>query len=459
MRCSRGSGFHDPRAACLACAPSLKIQEEMADRSRRPTKLCVEHHLHQRGSKSQTFVLPPPASAPSPPTAGSFGKQRQSLDKSQPQRQSGEPPRSGSPADNVGLIPSAATLVELALTPFKSYGRRGAIGGRAENGDNPAGELPPVVKLNVSLLGLESVGVEGPVAVPPGQRTLRDMRWLGRGSIIPDSTSKILPDDGTSIRRGQPSVGGILDDETAATALVLCSPMASVPQSSSASSPVGNISRPAETKRDGHEEDVRNREPQPVAEGSSILVRCPRCRACLPLGEAWDGHREEHVALDVKHEKTGVKYGRSISPSPTTGLSSSTFPLSGRETSSPHSARKSRPIIRLQQRQRLPQRKESFDTDGGRECNSGTSSAKRPQFGQSVTRKRPKQAGEYAGQLSDSAGGRNEKPARLSDLLRLAVTPAQAADVLRGRGLLRSDEQTRFAHVRLGRGSQETLHE
>lgn len=435
-----------------------RIQEEVADRSRKPTKLCVEHHLHQHGSKSQTFVLPTAASSLrsrtpfSPPSAGHFDKQRQSLDTPQQQRQSDEP-LSGSPEDNVGIISSASTLVELALTPFHSYRRRGAIGGGAKEGGNPANEWPPVVKLNVSLLGFEKVGMAGPVAVPPGQRTLRDMRWLGRGSTS-DSNSQVLHEHGTSNRRSQPSAGGVLGEQRAATALVVCSPIASVPQSLSAS-PLDDPSRQTGTKGDGHEDEVRDSESH-VAEGNSILVRCPKCKACLTLGEAWDSHRKEHVALGVKRDKAGV-HRRNNNPSPTTGLSPTAFPSPRRKTSSLHSARKCRQI-RAQQSQPLPRWEDSLESDGRREHDITLSRAKRRQFEESVGDKRSKQAGEYASQ-SDGAGGRSEKPARLSDLLRLAVTPAQAADVLRRRGWLRPDEQTRFAHLRLGREMQETLHE
>lgn len=434
-----------------------RIQEEVADRSRKPTKICVEHHLYQRGSKSQTFVLPTAASSlrshtPFSPPTGHFDKQRQSLDMPKQQRQSDEP-LSGNPEDNVGLISSAATLVELALIPFDSYRRRGPTGGRAKDGGNPANELPPVVKLNVSLLGFEKVDMAGPVAVPPGQRTLRDMRWLGRGCAS-DSNYQVLHEHGTSNRRSQPSVGGVLGEQRAATALVVCSPIASVPQSLSAS-PLDDPGRQTGTKRDGHEDDVRDREPH-VAEGNNILVRCPKCKACLSLGEAWDRHRKEHVALGVKRDKTGV-HRCSNNPFPTTSLSPTAFPSPKRKTSSPHSARKSRQI-RPQQRQPLPRWEDSFDSDGRREHDITLNRGKRRQSGESVGDKRSKQAGEYASQ-SDGAGDRNEKPARLSDLLPLAVTPAQAADVLRRRGWLRPDEQTRFAHLRLGRGMQEALHE
>ena len=77
-------------------------------------------------------------------------------------------------AESVGL-PPPAWLVDLALAPFKRYRKNLAEG--TGGGDLPPGkETPPVVKLNLSFLGFESVG---PVAArgraPPGQRRLTDI--------------------------------------------------------------------------------------------------------------------------------------------------------------------------------------------------------------------------------------------------------------------------------------------
>eukprot|EP00903_Cladosiphon_okamuranus_P014191 g13185.t1 len=172
-----------------------RAKEELAERSRRPTKLCIEHYLHQRGSKSQIFVLPAPTpSRPRRSTAPSADCPLGGV-------VAGEQPNAASTSElkeqaeangDLLVLPPATVLIELALTPFKNYrqSRRTADGGRLHSGAAVgAGEaphqrdaLPPVVKLIVSLLAFETVGPGPPTVAPPGQRTLRDMMWLKKGA-------------------------------------------------------------------------------------------------------------------------------------------------------------------------------------------------------------------------------------------------------------------------------------
>ncbi|CAM9887204.1 unnamed protein product, partial [Ectocarpus sp. 8 AP-2014] len=313
-----------------------RMKEELEERNRRPTKLCIEHHLHHRGSKSQTFALrarPAPRArtrytTPTSPAAGVVDERqgRQNVAAPEP---TGETEGAESPG---GLeLPSARSLVELALTPFKNYqssrttasgggapmgngAQRGAATGEnggkragAGGGDNfPCDTLPPVVKLNISLLGFENVGRTQPTAAPPGQRTLRDMMWLEKPAEQTDAGAGMegRRRDGNNLNTAAtPPRKNDLPRKIAVADTVEPSPVAqTVAVRSVNSSGVINFSAPtqpcslpkaANTMATADDGDS----PPTVAEQGSVLVRCPRCKACLPVGEAWDAHREAHLAV------------------------------------------------------------------------------------------------------------------------------------------------------------------
>eukprot|EP00752_Nemacystus_decipiens_P009989 g8908.t1 len=132
-----------------------RAKEELAERSRRPTKLCVEHYLHQRGSRSQTFVLPATTSSrprrSTAPTTGGYAERvvagQQSEAVSTPELGRHEK------NDDLLVLPPATVLIELALTPFKKYRQShriaeggglngGAITGSGGGGAMGAAEMP-----------------------------------------------------------------------------------------------------------------------------------------------------------------------------------------------------------------------------------------------------------------------------------------------------------------------------
>lgn len=456
----------DPPSPPAAPPRDVSTQEEVVERSRRPTKVCIEYHLHQCGSKSRTFVLPPvaPRGRPRPTSTGEARVEEQppppvALEEDIVEKQTGLPP--------------AASLVELVLAPFKSY--RQTMNGTISGGDGEMceaggekknrGKTPPVVKLNVSFLGFVSLGrFAAPVSVPPGQRTLRGMAWLGRDT--PSASVSVGRQDGNSNEAGRSSgkvsVGGqegnsdelsrssgdqFLDEAAASSvaaaaagkakaAPVMGSPIGQhVPISLTVSSASdrriggGALVDGTPAPRKGGMSD-----PPQAVEGS-VLVRCPRCRACFPLGDTWDAHREEHL-LVLSQEQGLQRWSENVPPTEVPPPGDKPPALEG-VFLSPQSSAESPPrepsdamVTRLQ-------------APGGGVRKEGVGGARRTRSSFAVGRRR-----------GGDGGGRGQGT-RLSDLLLQAVSPAQAADVLKERGLLRSDGQTRFARLRLAEGQQQ----
>lgn len=438
------------------------IQEELEERNRRPTKLCIEHHLHQRGSKSQTFALP---ARPAPrtrtrytittsPAAGVVDERREMASPEPIEETKG----AESPGD-LGL-PLAQSLVELALTPFKNYqksrttasgggastgdgARRGAATGenggkraRVGEGDNcPCDTLPPVVKLNISFLGFENVGRGQPTAAPPGQRTLRDMMWLEKPATQTDAGAGMEDRrrDGNSLNTGRtPPRKNDLPRELAVADTVGPSPVVQMVAVRSMDSP-GVIASSVPSQRGSLPKATNARvtddgcSSPTVAEPGSVLVRCPRCKACLPVGEAWDAHREAHLTVSSLADG-GMDGSRS----------------SG-QSARPH---QSDVLASVHPRDR------SFvTTDAAVEPSAGNEGQAGGGVGFEDSRFRSGPAFEVparGGAGSGEDGGDGLWCSRkLSDLLMLAVSPEQAADVLKQRGLLRDDGQTRFASLDL----------
>lgn len=448
---------------CCLARSSPHHQEELAERNRRPTKLCIEHYLHQRGSKSQTFVLP--ASTPSrprhssapaagdPPEAAVAGRQSEAV--ASPEL--GGQEKSG----DILALPPATVLVELALTPFKKYrqSHKAADGGGLHGGAaaRPGGDgavgagemprrrdiLPPVVKLIVSLLAFETVGPAPPTAAPPGQRTLRDMMWLKK----PTPTTTAASAKGPNGEAGPlPSGTDVSGEPAAATAasssvpeVVAPSPVARVAPAGSPSSITDHAA--ARPKTGETAPGSRISIPRKVEEAGSVLVRCPRCKACLPVGEAWDVHREEHLleATASDHrEPAGVRRSGPATQRQQEGPSSPrclpTMPPQHRPSSSPELVAAATEM-----------RRTSVSGDAG---GFGGGSV---DIGDGV---RPSGA-EVRAPVEGAAGGSSDgdtgrrRSRKLSQLLMMAVTPEQAADVLGDRGFLRDDGQTRFANLGL----------
>ena len=348
--------------------------------------------------------------------------------------------------------------MELALTPFKSYvecsrnesrvigggGARGrGPGSRREAGGTsyPANETPPVVKLNLSFLGFENVVGSG----VPGQRKLTEMmrrpancvsnhrrdlggvvtiREGGRDeSKAVDRDRNCMSLDGFEERgKGDADVG-----PPPSNALPL--PQTSLAQAqahAAATTSIGSstVRQPGRGGYDG--------QPSPIALGGkdgSVLVRCPRCKACLSLGAAWDGHRDEHKHVSSSEGRKEKRDALCLSMSPRT------TPRGRKRTASLSSPEPvgSRGIA-------PPAAKRSC---GREEVRAGGGSG-------GVVLESSAAVVASDDRFSWGAGGRE----RLSDLLRLAVTPAQAARVLTERGMLPADGRTRFAGVFLEASQQ-----
>lgn len=361
-------------------------------------------------------------------------------------------------SEDAPVVPAATLLVELALTPFKKYrqsrrsaegdGLHGGAATRAGAGAAGAGEmshqgeaLPPVVKLIVSLLAFETMGLAPPTPAPPGQRTLRDMMWLKKSAPLSAAALTKAPGGEASPPLSGSKVSGEAAVATAGSApeAVAPSPVARV---SPAENPGRIVDHAAGKPHAGEQTGgSRSRVPRKVEEPGSILVRCPRCKACLPVGEAWDAHREEHTLIEapndhqepggIRKSRPGTLYhlgGSSSRPRP------SAMPPRHQPWSSP----------------------ELVGAAAGTRSTSGTVNMGRSRGdfvgdGDDI----PPPDAEVRTPIQGAAGGNSDGGAgrrhswKLSHLLMIAVTPEQAADVLGDRGFLRDDGQTRFANLGL----------
>lgn len=306
--------------------------------------------------------------------------------------------------------------------------------------------LPPVVKLILSFLAFETAGPAPPTAAPPGQRTLRNMMWLEKATSTRTAALAKGPHGAAS---PPPSESRTSGESAAATAVevvpktVATSPVARV------AAPAGNLGSitdhaagllKAGELTDGSRKSI----PRKAEETGSVLVRCPRCKACLPVGEAWDAHREEEhliAAAPSDHpEPPGVRRNRratlhhqavpsSLSPSPLSAIPPQHRPLSSLElVEAATGTRKTLVAV-----------------------NAGRSEGDFVDFGEGV----PPSDAEVRTPIQGAAGGSSDgdserrQSRKLSHLLMIAVMPEQAAGVLRDRGFLRDDGQTRFANLGL----------
>lgn len=448
----------------------------MVERHRRPTKLCIEHHLFHRGSKSQTFALPSraahrphPLTALTTPIAEGVGDRTQRPEETPAPTAVAEDKNADS-SDLLGL-PLAASLVELVLAPFRSYRnsrqamaasdgaeaqrRRATEGGRADT--NRRGEnLPPVVKLIVTLLGFESVGPTPPTAAPPGQQTLRGMMWLKKDDAAPRSPEAMnRPTEDTTSLGGEtspPRSGRRASEESSAAEVVAPSPVPEVVPMRSPSKCAVVRARDVAGPR---QERVRQMKGV-VGEEGSVLVRCPSCKACLPVGTAWDAHREEHmsgVAADGRSGPTRFESSRG----PAVPHQAAALPLLPSEADAPryplpdsdHNA-----CVRLlEPRPRMASLEVVSAATAGEqeqsvEGNAGNLGGKDASGGNTASPKAAVRSPvrDMTAESGDCPGDR-ARSRKFSELLMLAVSPDQAADVLRQRGFLADDRQTRFANV------------
>lgn len=372
-----------------------KPQEEFEERGRRPTKLCVEHHLHHRGSKSQTLVLPPTSSPSSRRAVFPV------------------PDQSGNPqgvtpeeaiSESIGL-PPPTSLVELALSPFEVYCQgvrgEGTLGRNSRPGNN---ETPPVVKINLSFLGFESVvGAASVVVGPSRQQQLRLTDMMHRDNSVAEQTAATVDRrEGDESQKRRDDVGGGVVTET---------------EVAPAPAPASPVTPP----------------PLVILEEGSVLVRCPRCKACLPLGAAWDAHRDEHVSSLSEPAPA---------PAPTPASASALAAKSPlgterrkrRGDTSPSPSPSRSPSVK----RRSPLASSRMMTEMISPDEVGTGGGDGPESPVAI------RGGMSAGEDLDPIVGKRK---RLSDLLERAVRPSQAADVLRERGLLPADGRTRFAGV------------
>lgn len=305
-------------------------------------------------------------------------------------------------------------------------------------------KLPPVVKLIVSLLAFETVGPAPPTAAPPGQRTLGDMMWLEKAT---PTTTAALAKGPNGEASPPPSGSKVSGEPAAATAVVAAVPEAVAPSPVARVVAAGNPSsitgHPSARPKNGKPTPgSRNSIPRKLEEAGSVLVRCPRCKACLPVGEAWDAHREEHVleAVPSDHqEPAGIGTSRPATLCHQEGLS----PPQNSSTAVPPQLRPS-PSAGLVGAA-TGTRRTSVGGDVGRFGGDFVD------FGDDI---QPSDA-EVRAPVQGAAGGSSDgdtgrrRSRKLSQLLMIAVTPEQAAGVLGDRGFLRDDGQTRFANLGL----------
>lgn len=378
----------------------------------------MEYHLHKRGSKSQTFSLPPlPPRARSSPLGDALYA----------------PTPTSAPVDGavdiVGL-PPVATLVELALTPFKGYLRADPIGGGQELAESHSCS-PPVVKLNVAFLGFEKIGnrLAAVKAAAPQQHTLESMMWLERDFTAVAMTDRDnITNDGVGGAYGN-TISTAVKLVPAATEPVI-SPSAANMSATATSSPATErpqVFRPMETACPplNHSEEKRE---VPQLKANTILVRCPRCKSCLPLGQGWDRHQEEHSAFERKARLQTEATHETRS----TCESSSPRPMRQRRVGKERQRTLSSPSISLDAEVRT--RKDSslikFSKRDRSESDVGGS---------------PKR---MSNELVVLGGERNgHERTELSELLCVVVTPDQAANALKMYGFLNVDGQTRFANL------------
>lgn len=305
------------------------------------------------------------------------------------------------------------------------------------------------MKLNVSLLGFENVGAAAPAAVSPGQRTLRDMMWLEKDAALSRTTAKTT--DSPPAQSPSTSGNGGSGKLSAGAKAVAPSPIAhaiagfpSPPRPGMIAPSIANQATglPATGKPPDSGSSVGA--PRYVAEEGSVLVRCPRCKACLPVGEAWDAHREEHLSTDVSpdnQEHAGIQSKHSMPATACRQAASSSPPphlsLSPRPSRSSLGAEGAAPGARAAAAGRNMGHVAGDFGFGDGDPPPPLNSAREAEAARGIARG------------SSGSGGGLRKSWKLSDLLMVAVMPEQAADVLRERGFLRHDGQTRFANLGL----------
>ncbi len=304
------------------------------------------------------------------------------------------------------------------------------------------------MKLNVSLLGFENVGAAAPAAVPPGQRTLRDMMWLEKDAA-PSSTAAKTKGSPHAASPPTPRNGDSRNWAAGAKA-VAPSPVAHVAAGSPSPPRPETIARSIANQATGLPKNGKPPDggggvgaPRCVVEGGSVLVRCPRCKACLPVGEAWDSHREEHLSAGVSpdhREPAGIQSKRSMPATAGCQAGSSSpphCPLPPLPSRSSLGAEGAVPGARAA----AADVNVGFDTD---EIGFGDDDPPPP-----LNQAREAEAVRGVGRGSRGGDEGLRQSWKLSDLLMVAVRPEQAADVLRERGFLRDDGQTRFANLGL----------
>lgn len=391
-------------------------------------------------------------------------------------------------ADSVSLLglPPASSLVELALTPFKNYRnsskakavsdgtevqkRRTAEEGRA--GMNRRGEhLPPVVKLIVTFLGFESVGPAPPTAAPPGQQTLRGMMWLKKDDALSGTPAamKEAPKNasGRSAQTSPQPPRRVVPEGLSAAEIVAPSPGPDlVPIRSPMKCGVVHAQDVASPTDKGGCEVAGGVEnlPTRAAEEGSVLVRCPSCKACLPVGKAWDTHREEHISGAVANGRTEQKdYLPSRTPAAPQRTGALLQPLlsevDAKSCRLPVDDRNAH--VRLEPRPRLASsevehgatagEQEEFVEGSSRKLGGGYGSEENASSPRAVVRSPARDTTAESGRCPDDRA----RSRKLSDLLMLAISPEQAADVLRQRGFLAADGQTRFGNFNMLEGQRQ----
>lgn len=332
-------------------------------------------------------------------------------------------------------LPPASTLVELSLTPFKTW-KRDAAGDHDGKGGEAVRGTPPVVKIIVTLLGFESLTKTAAVSVR-GQRTLDEMMRQQKGAgLVGRTDHKEGIADSNPVDATPP--GSAVTEATAPTAKVLH------PTGRGSGTSEDEVLRYSELRSRDESDCVHilpqggDEEGAPRVSQDSVLVRCPKCKACLPIGRGWDEHRERHSALD--HSR---RVRREPSRRTTTAVPGQPSCIT---TSRAPSVREPGPDI--------------APPPGGVPPGTSTETYIGPpprEAGQAGERKVPGNTRQAV--TAEDAVVQDEKRAlRLSALLPLAVGATEAMNILRTRGLLRADGVTRFANLYLDE-SEEWLKE
>lgn len=245
------------------------------------------------------------------------------------------------------------------------------------------------------------------------QRTLRDMVWLGNES---GASEEVTPQHGLAgtTEAGIPTSSSSAESTTVSQAHVdsaLSRP--DVGRQTRSSPPSPRLRLAAERLSPSRRERNEQQYVQHAVQGD-VLVRCPRCKICLPLGQSWDRHREQHLVLERR---------RTFTSGTVTSLESSSV-----MTRRDHAVPRQQGVLSMA----------VAESQKGRQ-----SPSVRPELAREGTVLAKREQAPHGASVQQEQQGASA----LSALLPLVVEASQAREFLNERGLLHGNAQTRFAHL------------